>query len=205
VNPTGSTVWPCFCAIDIGSVVASVDEQTLLQHPITKVRDGRSRQKQNVWLLPALYAAGRCFVAVCCLLCAALLACYRWVYVVGCAVCCLQVPAPMLPGNYESSNLACVIGDNLRSVVVQVRNLWAKRVHIVCEVRANCVQIVCKVSMKYIMPTGLAQKCLPASDSSRLLPCSQTLMICHQLSNTEPIELQCWLAVALGLHACFAI
>jgi hypothetical protein len=30
----------------------------------------------------------------------------------------------MLPGNYETSNLACITGDDLRSVVVQVSNVW---------------------------------------------------------------------------------
>lgn len=37
--------------------------------------------------------------------------------------CRLQVAPPMLPGNYESSNLACIIGEDLRAAVVQVR-LW---------------------------------------------------------------------------------
>jgi hypothetical protein len=29
----------------------------------------------------------------------------------------------MLPGNFESSNMACIIGEDLRSAVVQVRNV----------------------------------------------------------------------------------
>uniref|UniRef100_A0A383WNE5 SGNH hydrolase-type esterase domain-containing protein n=1 Tax=Tetradesmus obliquus TaxID=3088 RepID=A0A383WNE5_TETOB len=55
----------------IDSVLASLDEQTLQQHPLAKVAP------------------------------------------------------PMLPGNYESSNLACIIGEDLRAAVVQQQGSWS--------------------------------------------------------------------------------
>jgi hypothetical protein len=120
-----------------------------------------------------LYAA----CATCCLRCMlrVLLACHIWLCFVSCAVCCLQVPAPMLPGNYESSNLACVIGADLRSVVVQVCSLCAHCVQTmqnVCEVRANCDQNV-------RTPSSVCSLCLtrtvyPALDSQLPDCCNAT-------------------------------
>jgi hypothetical protein len=37
----------CFSRLHIDSVLAPLDEQMLLQHPLTKVRDGKSTGKRS--------------------------------------------------------------------------------------------------------------------------------------------------------------